>query len=163
MMAIHVAEIPPGLDNVSHPTLELFRLGEPAVDRPVPEHAALYRRRGRPGCRGRLMEDLDHEDAARAGLQGDFAEGCRKRREELLGKLFFGSGGGVVSFLSLESGRNAKRHGDTRELLKKHHLVVKHNPRISHTPERLPRPAEALTPSTTTLLRGTCRNQSTLT
>jgi hypothetical protein len=74
-----MAQIPPGLDHVPDPALELLGLGESAVDFAVPEYAprrpsggfllAVWTTTGVGGGGG----DLDDKDAAGAGLQGDFA------------------------------------------------------------------------------------------
>ncbi|KAM5364722.1 hypothetical protein ACJZ2D_011373 [Fusarium nematophilum] len=70
MTAIHMAQVPPGLNHIPHPPLQLLCLREPTVLAPVPEHS---RRRG--FCAGGLMRDGDDEGPAGRGLKGDFAEG----------------------------------------------------------------------------------------
>lgn len=107
IIAIHMPQIPPRLNHVPHPPLQLLDLGKPPVHLAVPQHrlrlvggcgggarsgsssssgsSTLWRRGGGGGG-----GDLDDKDAACGGLQGDLAEGDGEGGEELLGVLGWG-------------------------------------------------------------------------
>lgn len=74
-----MSQIPPGLDNIPHPPLQLLGLGEAAIRLPIPQHLGrdgdLAALSGAARC---LVVDGHDEGSARGGLQGDFAEGCGK-------------------------------------------------------------------------------------
>lgn len=76
---VNVAQVPPRLDHVPDPPLQLLGLGEPAVGPPVPQDLPLA------GLAA--LVDGDDERPARRGLQRDLPEGEGEGREEFLGVL----------------------------------------------------------------------------
>lgn len=87
-MAIDVAKVAAGFDDVADPALELLGLGEATVDAAVPEDPG----RGR---RLRLVLDGDDKGAAGRGLERDLAERQGEGGEQLLGVLGRGLKTGV--------------------------------------------------------------------
>ena len=84
VVAVHVAEIPAGLDDVPYAPLQLLGLGEATFCLPVPQEArgARARARRRICC---LNSDGKHTAGGR--LKSDFPQGQAKCRQEFLCKL----------------------------------------------------------------------------
>lgn len=90
MVSIHMPQIPPRLNHIPDPSLELLCLWKPAIHLAIPQHRLLFT--GLAAARilggGGGVLDGDDECAARRRLQGDFAETCGKGRQQFLRVLF---------------------------------------------------------------------------